>query len=155
MSGSLLNKNPFEAYKTAATTTATPGQLVLMLYDGVIRFVQQAIISFDITDPAEMNSSVNTNLVKAQNIIFELANSLDHTKGGNVAENFLRIYDYCDRRIHTANMEKSSEGLDEVINHFVGLRDAWSTMLERGGSPMSENEFETWQSEAEPNNQSS
>lgn len=149
MSTAALNKNPFQAYKTTSLTTATPGQLVLMLFDGVIRFCQQAENGFKLEDHAEKNVQVNTNILKARNIILELSNSLDHEQGGEVSENFLRLYEYCDRRLHEINMEKEPEGLLEVINHFNGLRSAWSTMLERGGSPMSESEFTKWQDETQ------
>ncbi len=149
MSTIALNKNPFQAYKTTSLTTATPGQLVLMLFDGVIRFCHQAERGFNIEDPSEKNVQINANILKARNIILELSNCLDHKQGGDVSQNFLRLYEYCDRRLNEINMKKKPDGLKEVINHFSGLRSAWSTMLERGGSPMSESEFTAWQNEAQ------
>lgn len=146
MSGT-TSKNPFQAYKTTAMNTANPGQIVLMLYDGVIRFCQQAVNGFEFEDIAQRNSHINIHIVKAQNIILELNNNLDHGKGGEIAQNFQQLYEYCERKLHECNMEKTSEGILEVMGHFSGLRSAWSAMLERGGSSMSETEFEAWQDE--------
>lgn len=133
--------NPLDAYKKSAATTATPGQLVLMLFDGVIRFTRLALTGFEIDDPATRFRTINDNIIRAQDIIFELIQSLNHKDGGEVSRNFLKLYDYCERRLHTSNMEKSPEGLHQVIHHFGQLRDAWAMMLDRGGQPMSPEEY--------------
>lgn len=137
-----LRGNPLDAYKRSATTTATPGQLVLMLYDGIIRFCQNALDGIEIEDIGERNAVVNNNIVKAQNIIYELIQSLNHDEGGDVAGNFLQLYDYCERLLHESNMNKDADGLRRAIWHFSELRNAWATMLDRGGQPMTREEFD-------------
>ncbi len=114
-----------QAYKTSAVTTATPGHLVVMLYDGAIKFLNVALKGFESEDPLELNLTVHTNLSKAQAVFRELRFALDTEKGGELATNLAQLYDYFDRRLHAANMKKSREMVEEVHRHATGLRDAW------------------------------
>jgi flagellar protein FliS len=100
-----------------------------MLYDGVLRFLDRALSGFDLTEPAERNSTINHNLQRAQSIVRELNCALDLEKGGQVAETLRRLYDYFDRRIVESNIKKTREGIHEVIRHLTELRDAWRSML--------------------------
>ena len=54
---------PWQSYQKVATTTAAPGQLVLMLYDGAVRFLEQALKGFQLEDPGEFNLAINNNVV--------------------------------------------------------------------------------------------
>lgn len=124
--------NPWSAYRHVATQTASPGQLVLMLYDGAIRFLERSLEGFAQDDPAESISTIHNNIVRAQNIISELSCSLNLREGGEIAANFQRLYDYLDRRLLEANLAKNADGIREVIERLTILRDAWSTMLSSG-----------------------
>jgi flagellar secretion chaperone FliS len=121
--------NPWESYRQTATLTAPPGQIVLMLYDGVLRFLERALSGFDLIEPAERNSTINHNLQRAQSIVRELNCALDLEKGGQVAETLRRLYDYFDRRLLESNVKKTRDGIYEVIRHLTELRDAWRSML--------------------------
>ena len=121
--------NPWESYRQTATLTAPPGQIVLMLYDGVLRFLERALSGFDSPEPAERNSTVNQNLQRAQSIVRELNCALDLERGGELAATLRRLYDYFDRRIIESNIKKTREGILEVIGHLTVLRDAWNAML--------------------------
>lgn len=121
--------NPWKSYRQIATQTAPPGQLVLMLYDGAIRFLEQSLPGFECEDPAEANMTVNNNLQRAQDIIRELSLSLNTEQGGEFAQTLRRLYDYFDRRIWESNLHKRPEGIREVIRHLGVLREAWATML--------------------------
>jgi flagellar protein FliS len=123
--------NPCHSYRQVATQTASPGQLVLMLYDGALRFLEQARRAFASDDPLEFNQTINNNVIKAQNIINELNNALDFERGGDCAKNFRRLYDYFDRRLQEANQYKKPEGIVEVIGRLTTIRDAWAEMLQR------------------------
>ncbi len=123
--------NPWKSYHKVATQTASPGQLVLMLYDGAIRFLERALTGFAFDDPAEFNASISNNILRAQAIINELNSSLDMEKGGDISINLRQLYTYFDRRMTESNIRKEQEGIKEVIERLTVLRDAWSTMLGR------------------------
>ena|ERR1043165_6407815 len=132
--------NPWQAYRQVATQTAPPGQLVLMLYDGAIRFLERARLGFQYEDPLDFNLTINNNLLKAQAIIHELNISLNMEEGKDCAENFRRLYDYLDRRLHESNQHKQEAGIVEVIGRLTILRDAWAEMLQRPPVNRSETE---------------
>lgn len=126
--------NPWKSYHKVATQTASPGQLVLMLYDGAIRFLERSICGFSLDDPAEFNSTISNNILRAQAIITELNTSLNMEVGGEVSVNLRQLYTYFDRRLTESNIRKEQDGIKEVIERLTVLRDAWSTMLSRQSS---------------------
>ena len=131
-------RNPWKSYRQIATQTAPPGQLVLMLYDGAIRFLECALPGFDCTDPGERNLTINNNLQRAMEIIRELNTCLDTEAGGQFAQTLRNLYDYMDRRLLESNFKKQRAGVDEVVNHLKELRNAWATMLANQGQPQPE-----------------
>jgi flagellar protein FliS len=121
--------NPWKSYRQTATLTAPPGQIILMLYDGALRFLERALSGFANEDPAELNMTVHNNLQRACDIIRELDCALDVQKGGDLAETLHRLYEYFQHRIQASNIKKQRSGIEEVIRHLNELRDAWATML--------------------------
>ena len=128
----MLRSNPWQSYRKVATQTASPGQLVLMLYEGAIRFLEQSLAGFDHDDPLEFNLTVNNNIQRAQAIILEMNASLNLEQGGEIAANFRRLYDYFHRRLQEANVRKQREPIQEVISRLRVLRDSWAEMLSKG-----------------------
>lgn len=121
--------NPWQSYRQVATQTASPGQLVLMLFDGAIRFLDRALAGFDLEDPVEFNSTVNNNIIRAQDIIRELDHSLNMEVGGDFATTMRRLYRYFDERLVESNMKKEADGIRVVVRMVTTLRDAWAEML--------------------------
>jgi flagellar protein FliS len=119
------------SYRTIATQTAPPGQLVLMLYDGAIRFLERALAGFEYEDPLEFNETINNNIIRAQDILSELNNSLDLHQGGELAATLRRLYGYMNRQLLHSNLRKSPEGVRDTIKRLSVLRDAWSEMLQQ------------------------
>jgi flagellar protein FliS len=124
---------PWESYRKVATQTASPGQLVLMLYDGAIGFLEKALTGFSHSDPALFNQTINNNILRAQAIVHELNASLNMQAGGDAASNFRRLYNYLFRRLRDANRSKKKEPIEESIKHLRVLRDSWAEMLRNGG----------------------
>jgi flagellar protein FliS len=124
--------NPWQSYRKVAAQTASPGQLVLMLYEGAIGFLEKARVGFDHKDPLEFNLTINNNILRAQAIIHEMNARLDMNQGGEVSLNFRRLYDYLFRRLQEANTRKRKEPIDEVIMRLKVLRDSWAEMLRKG-----------------------
>ena len=130
----LQRANPWQSYRQIATQTATPGHLVLQLYDGILRFLEKARLGFSLDDPKEFNEAINNNLQRAQAIIRELDAALNLEQGGEVATTLRRLYGYFDDRLQSSNFAKTEDGIIEVMRHVTGLRDAWRDML-AGKSP--------------------
>jgi len=128
-------QKPWESYRKVAAQTATPGHLVLMLYEGAIKFLEQSLTGFDYADPARRIQTINNNVLRAQSIINELNCNLDMGKGGEVAENFRSLYSYFYRRLREGNLSKHREPIEEVLARLRVLRDSWAEMLRRGAQP--------------------
>ncbi len=121
------------AYQAQSVLTASPGQLVLLMYDGALRFMGQARAAFALPERTPQRiERINTALLRAQAVIRELQASLNHEAGGEVATNLERLYDYHLRRLMEANLRKDEAAVAEVEELVRPLRDAWSEMLRNG-----------------------
>lgn len=118
------------AYQAQSILTASPGQLVLMMYDGTLRFLAQARAGFSLPeeDPGRI-AQINTALLRAQAVIAELQVNLDHSAGGEIAKNLDRLYDYHQRRLLEANIRKDEAIVSEVERLIRELREGWAEML--------------------------
>lgn len=122
-----MSTNPYQKYKNAQYETASPEQLLLMLYDGAIKFAQQSKKALE-----EKNlEDANNRLKKTQDIINELIVTLDMEQGGEVAQNLYNIYDYMNRRLIQANIRKDPEIIDEVINLLRDIKDSWEEVIKK------------------------
>ena len=124
-------RSPLQSYKTISLETAPPGQLVLMLFDGAIKFLERAKLGFGIEDPVEMNETVHNNITRAQDIINELNSTLNMDQGGEVAVVLRDLYVYLDNRLFESNIRKESQGVQEVIDRLSTVQEGWSKMLEQ------------------------
>ena len=121
---------PSQSYRTLAVETASPGRLILMLFDGAVRFLSAAEAGFEIEELRERNEAINNNLVRVQNIVTELQRSLDLQKGGEFARNMYALYDFMSTQIMEANIRKDVEPVKTVSRLLGDIRDAWLEMLE-------------------------
>jgi len=112
---------PTSAYKESAVLTAPPEQLVLMLYDGINRFLFQATVAMRDANPMMANGK----LQRAEAIIDELIATLDHS-AGDIADRLNAIYLYSRRTLGEARVEKSPEKIEHVQGLIRELRDAWA-----------------------------
>ena len=115
--------NPYAAYKNSKIMTASPAELTLMLYDGAIKFCNIAVMGIEENDIEKANN----NIIKAERIIWEFRNTLDHKYP--VWEDFDRVYDYLIRRLHEANIHKDAEIMEEVLKHLRTMRDTWKEVM--------------------------
>jgi flagellar protein FliS len=104
-----------------------------MLFDGAIRFLEQARGGFALEDPGEFNLTINNNVQRAQAIIDELNGSLDMVRGGELSRHLRGLYLYLDRRLDESNRTKTPEGIGECLERLDTLRNAWADML--AGAP--------------------
>lgn len=117
-------------YRANSVLTASPGQLVLMLYDGALKALGLARDGFQRADEDPRRIEViNHQLLKAQAILAELQTGLNLEAGGDFAQTMYRLYDYHNRRLLEANLRKQVEPVIEVERLVRELRDAWAQML--------------------------
>ena len=117
-----------DQYQQAATSTAGPAQLVLMLYDGALIRLEVARDAIEEGRKAAAHEA----LLRVQAIVDELAVSLDFDRGGEVARNLAELYDYCSRQLIEANIHKDAGLVRDVEAVIRGLRDAWDQGVVRG-----------------------
>jgi flagellar protein FliS len=110
------------AYRQQAVLTATPGQLVVMLYDGCLRFLHQAAFAL-----REGNTvQAGARLSRAEAIIDELLQTLDLEKGDVIASRLQGIYVFCLRHLREARTATDPEMIEKVGELLGELRDAWA-----------------------------
>jgi flagellar protein FliS len=109
--------------------TASPAELILLLFDEGLRSLKKAQTAFAIETP-ERFQIINKHLLHAQDVIMELSVSLDLEKGGEVAANLHRLYDFMIRHLGHANSEKLIQPVIEVHHLLATLRNAWQQITE-------------------------
>lgn len=116
-------RNPYAAYANSKIMTASPAELILMLYDGAIKFCNIAIMGIE-----EKNiQKAHDNIIKVERIVKEFRDSLDHRYP--VSKDFDRVYEYLIRRLHEANVKKDVAILEEVLEHLRTMRETWKEVM--------------------------
>lgn len=113
--------NAYNAYKNNSVNFASKEQLLLMLVDGAVKFskiARQAIVDKDIKKAHE-------NIVKTQDIFYELMVTLDVNKGGEWAKNLVSVYQFIIDRLVQANLKKDVQIMNEVIPLIEEVKDMW------------------------------
>lgn len=111
--------SPYEKYRQSSVQTSTPAQLVIMLYDGAIRFVRTAMDGLSKQD----YEKTNLNFGKAQSIVSELMSTLDYSY--EISKNLYSLYEYTNYLLIEANIRKSPEKAEEAIGYLTELRETW------------------------------
>ena len=117
----------FNQYQKTQFTTADQGKLILMMYDGAIRFLEHArarMASKDI-------SGKGLYIGKAQSIISELSSTLDMEKGGSLAVSLETLYLYINNQLSLANIKNSSQHLDDALRVIRELYEGWKTITQK------------------------
>jgi flagellar protein FliS len=116
--------NGHDRYLETAVETASPARLIVMLYDGAIRFINEAAYAMQQRDYETQNAK----LQRAQKIFAELISSLDFDKGGEIAENLFRLYTYMYNQLVEANINDDAARLEHVVGLLCELREAWDAI---------------------------
>lgn len=111
-------------YEENTVNTASPVKLVVLLYDGAIRFLKLAERAFAEGDRVLARMHIG----KAEKIILELLGSLNFEDGGEIAENLFALYRFVLRECARMSGENYEEVLPGVIRILSGLRDAWKEL---------------------------
>jgi flagellar protein FliS len=109
------------AYRQQSVLTATPGQLVVMLYDGCLRFLHQAAFAMREDDIP----TAGNRLARAEAIVEELLVTLDMEKGDVIASRLQGIYVFCQRQLLEARLERDADRIEKVSELLSELRESW------------------------------
>ncbi|WP_342540902.1 flagellar export chaperone FliS [Heyndrickxia sp. FSL K6-6286] len=115
--------NPYQTYKNNSITTASPGELTLMLYNGCLKAIKQAKDAIGKGSIEKRNS----NIQKAQAIIKELMVTLNTEIA--ISKNLMDLYDYMNRRLIEANINNDISVLNEVEGLVTEFRDTWKQVI--------------------------
>ncbi len=119
--------NPYlKQYKKNQMETATPEQILILLYDGAIQYLNQAKIALDAQD----NEQFQSNMLGCEKIIIEFMNTLKIEQGGKLAETLYRLYEYLNKTLVAAAVTREIEKIDEVLGHLMRLRETWQKAIE-------------------------
>jgi flagellar protein FliS len=113
--------NQTAAYRQQAILTAPPGRLVVMLYDGCLRFLYQSAHALREGD----RTTSQARMRRAEAIIDELTVTLDHERGGVISSRLQGIYIFCRRHLMEAWRDGDPDKIDQVSALLAELRDAW------------------------------
>jgi len=114
-----------KAYLATQVSTASQGDLLVMLYDTAIKHLRQSIEKMRAGDMAGKGILIS----KAINIVCELQESLNKERGGEIAQNLFHLYLFCNTRLLKANLKVQPEIVEEVITILTGLRGAFAQIL--------------------------
>jgi len=109
-------------YGAVNVTTASPGQILLMLYDGLFRCVREAMTAIETKDRPRVTERTS----RALAILEQFIVSLDHSKFPALCDNLLPLYQYCMGQVVQANMGQDPAPLGNVLRVLVPLREAWA-----------------------------
>jgi flagellar protein FliS len=115
-----------EAYKSNSITTQSRGGLIVMLYDGAIKALRQAIIALDNGDAAAKGNYIG----KATDIIVELSSVLDMKAGGEISADLRRLYDFMIAHITQAHLKNDPQMLSEVIALLDDINQGWKAIID-------------------------
>ena len=108
-------------YRRNEIATSSQGKLIIMMYEGALKFVNLAIEGVDNKDLSKKGSYIN----KAHDIINELSFALDMKKGGEVAQKLETLYQFVLHQLTLANIKSDRKALESVVNVLTPLMEAW------------------------------
>lgn len=120
-------KNAAQKYKQTSVQSASREKILLMLYEGAIRFIKQAVAAIDRKDIADRG----VNIGRAFDIINELNNTLNHDVGGEIAANLEQLYMFICEQLTKANATGDKKPLEESLKVLETLYSGWVEAIEK------------------------
>src|SRR5262245_47313926 len=122
-----MYQNRSTAYKDTAVQTSSPTKLVIMLYEGSIRFLRESVTAIENKDLAQKRHTID----RAVAIVQHLHSTLDLDRGGDVAANLNRLYAYITSRILHGSATLETAALEEAIKLLTTLLSAWEEIAKK------------------------
>lgn len=123
-----------QQYQQNLIYTATPEQILLMLYDGAIRFTRQAMMAEENGKQVQKLERIG----KVMAIVVEFSNTLNHDVGGQIAADLDGLYQFMIRELNAARKDETGEKLKNVERLLVDLRETWGQAVEINREQQSE-----------------
>lgn len=120
-------KNAHQKYKQTSVQSASKEKILLMLYEGCIRFMKQAIMAIDKKDIADRG----LNIGRAFDIVNELNNTLNHEAGGDIAKNLEQLYMFISEQLTKANATGQKKPLEDALKVMETLYSGWVEAIEK------------------------
>ena len=120
-------RNPYTKYKQASVLTASREQILLMMYEGAIKFTKIAISAMEEKRIADRG----TNILRAYDIVMELHTTLDHKVGGELAKQLEDLYLFMMDQYTKANIKSDVETLKSNLKILENLYDGWKQAIEK------------------------
>jgi flagellar protein FliS len=114
------------AYQKSQSLTARRGDLLLSLFDGALRFCEEAKVAIEDNQPEAKGRAVGRTMA----IFDELTRSLDRTQAPELCDEIANIYHYLERRLQVAGHEMQSSPINEVVSHLTMLRGTWARAVD-------------------------
>ena len=124
-----MNPQAAQNYLRTRVMTATPEQLQMMLYDGAIRFAEQAKAALVAEDYEKSYQSI----ARVQKILTEMSCGLKHDVLPELCEKLASLYSYVYRKLIDANVQHDAEALEEAITLLRYQRETWAMLLDQLG----------------------
>lgn len=115
-----------QKYKAASVQSASREKILLMLYEGAIKFTKRAMLAIDKGDIAERG----TNIGRAYDIVLELANTLDHKVGGELSAQLEQLYMFITDQFTQANITGDKQYLENALKILNTLHEGWVQAVE-------------------------
>lgn len=123
----MSNSNPYNKYKATSVQSASREKLLLMLYEGAIKFTKKAIIACEQKDIAERGLNVG----KAYDIVSELNNTLNHKQAPDLCKNLEQLYMFITEQLVQANIKGDPKPLHDALKILEMLNSAWVQAVEK------------------------
>lgn len=119
--------NPYRKYKETQVVSASREKLLLMMYEGAIKFNKLAIKAAEEKNIPERC----TNIGRAYDIIMELNNTLDHNVGGEISKNLEQLYMFITDQYTKANINGTVQPLNDALKILETLYEGWVNAVEK------------------------
>ena len=117
-------------YRHNEIATSSQGKLIIMMYEGALKFVTLAIEGIDTKDLSKKGTYIN----KTHDIINELSCALDMKKGGDVAHKLESLYQFILHQLTLANIKSDRKALESIVNVLTPLKEAWEELLAKSNN---------------------
>lgn len=128
-----MRQNAYKTYQRVNVQTSDPTKIIVMLYEGAIKNLYQAIGHFEAKRNKEGSGRVN----KTLDIVHYLSSTLDFEKGGEIAQNLSKLYDYVRDTLALANINADPAGIRDSIKVLHELLEGWQAIVtQNNATPM-------------------
>ena len=135
-------------YRHNEIATSSQGKLIIMMYEGAVKFVNLAIEGVDNKDLSKKGMYIN----KAHDIINELSLALDMEKGGEVSQKLETLYQFVLHQLTLANIKSDRKALESILNVLNPLLEAWTELLAKSKNKDTNNNNQQDSSQTPRNN---